>query len=629
MTAPQDPLGTFRVSRTDSGLWLAESDRSGPHAHPLGLIVSASQPPPGPALVLPFRPAVRDGMLAYVTEEDVGLPTLGPPGVAAAMSQLPSELTFMNLALILRRLDRIRQDGPAHLALAREIYQDAPVMQALGRFAAVEGHVLFSEQGLFALMAQAVIHCRPDSNHEFTREEWNRFKRVLLAAGGLLHDDAEMGEYEQDEPEEWLAYLTQNLLFNASANFGNGLARTWRMFGELAVDESATWTTPLDFSAVVAETGLTIAQQLAFAFALYATIGVDTDVIRITPDVWRSVCESVAADVPPDDLIAHMAATPDEMRAELTSDEAKRFDPNLRWASVPFMERPFLRLDDGHLLLVSPRGIESWPVDGVHYRLLRAAKRLDRKRGIQHFTSFAGELTEAATIELVEDAYRRAAEQHVGVGRVIRSRPLKGGGESTDILIAEDGDVVLIEVSSSRITAKTRLTGDHDALRDDLAKVVVKRVEQLDRTVQAILNDEIPEIPAASVERIFAVIANMEPMHWSPPLHAYLVREVPDLLQQPVVQTLQFLEIEDLEALMSVLGPGSLAHLLDRKIQEAGPDTDVQQWFHDSPLGPRPTQTAMVEDRSDRLLDEMVTQLGFDREELERLRSGPPDPTAG
>jgi hypothetical protein len=94
-------------------------------------------------------------MLAYVTEEDVGLPTLGPPGVAAAMSQLPSELTFMNLALILRRLDRIRQDGPAHLALAREIYQDAPVMQALGRFAAVEGHVLFSEQGLFALMAQA------------------------------------------------------------------------------------------------------------------------------------------------------------------------------------------------------------------------------------------------------------------------------------------------------------------------------------------------------------------------------------------------------------------------------------------------------------------------------------------
>ena len=625
MTAPQEPLGTFSVSLTDSGLWVAESDSSGP-PHPLGLIVSRpEQPPPGPALVLPFRPVVRDGMLAYVTEADVGLQTLGTAGVAEVMSRLPSELTFMNLALILRRLDRIRQDGPAHLALAREIYDDAPVMNELGRFAAVEGHVLFSEQGTFALMAQAIIHCRPDSNHMFTPDEWLGFKRVLLAAGGLLHDDAEMGEYEQDAPEEWLAYLTQNLLFNASANFGNGLARTWRMFGELAATESTDWTTPLHFPAVVDRTGLTITQQLAFAFALYATIGVDTDVIRIAPEIWRSVCERVAPAVPPDDLIAHMAATPDEMRAELTSDEAKRFDPNLRWASVPFMERPFLRLDDGHLLLLSPRGIESWPVDGVHYRLLRAAKTLDRKHGIQHFTSFAGELTEAATIELVEDAYHGAAETNVGVGHVIRARPLKGGGESTDMLIIEGGDVVLIEVSSSRITAETRLTGDHDALRKDLAKVVVKRVEQLDRTVNVILNDEIPEIPAASVQRIFPVIASMEPMHGSPPLHAFLRREVPDRLQQPIVQALQFLEIEDLEALMSVLGPGSLAHLLDRKIQEAGIDADVQRWFYDSPLAPRPKQTAMVEERSDRLLDEMVTQLGFDREELERLRNAPPD----
>ena len=47
-------------------------------------------------------------------------------------------------------------------------------------------------------------------------------------------------------------------------------------------------------------------------------------------------------------------------------------------------------------------GMESsGPYDGLHYRLLRAAMRLDRNRGIEHVTSFAGELTEAATIELV------------------------------------------------------------------------------------------------------------------------------------------------------------------------------------------------------------------------------------
>lgn len=613
----QDPLKTMRLSRTDSGLWIAQGDSSDP-PHALGLVVAQSDPPSGPTLVLPFRPVVRDGLMAYVSESELGLDTLGKAGIAEILSYLPSELTFMNLAMIMKRLDRIRVDSAAHLQLAREIYEDAPVMEALGRFSATEGHVIFSEQGLIALMAQAIIHCRPESNHEFTPEEWQGFKRVLLGAAGLLHDDADVGEYPEGRPDEWLGYITQNLLFNSSANLGNGLARTWRTFGELAADESRTWTTPLDFPAVLEETGLSITQQLTLAFSLYATIGIDTDVIAILPASWRGTCQQIAPRMSPDEVIAYMAATPAEMRAELTSDEAKRFDPELRWASVPFIERPFLRLEDGRIVLVSPRCIEGWPVDGIHYRLLRAATNLDPKNGAQHLTSFAGELTETVTVEMVEDAHERAAKNHPGVGRVTRARPMVGGGESTDILIVEGGDVVLIEVSSSRITASTRLTGDLGALRRDLRKVVVKRVKQLDRTVNAILSDEFADIPSSDVNRVFPVIASVEPMRWTPMLHAFLIQEVPGLLRQRGVQAVQFLEIEDLEALLSVLGPPSLARLLDRKIQEAGIDADVQQWFHDWPLAPRPTRPAIVDDRMDRLFHEMTRHLGFDTSTLER-----------
>lgn len=147
--------------------------------------------------------------------------------------------------------------------------------------------------------------------------------------------------------------------------------------------------------------------------------------------------------------------------------------------------------------------------------------------------------------------------------------------------------------------------------------MVVKRVHQLDRTINAVLANEIPNIPANEVKRIFPVIASMEPMHWTPMLHAYLLREVPGLLQQPGVQALQFLEIEDLEALMSVLGPDSLAHLLGRKIHEAGSDADVQQWFRDPTLAPRPTRAPIVEDRMNRLFDQMIAHLGFQIERSE------------
>ncbi len=226
--------------------------------------------------------------------------------------------------------------------------------------------------------------------------------------------------------------MTQNLLFNSTANFGSGLARTWRLFGELTVDERRQWNTPLDFHAVLEEVGLTIQEQLALAFGLYAVMGGenDNDLIAILPDAWRNVCNRVAPDRSPDDLIRHVAATPDQMRAELTGDAAMRFDPELRWASVPFIERPFLRLEDDRILLVSPRGIERWPVDGVHYRLLRAAIKLDPRTGAQHLTSFAGELAEATTVEMVEHAHEHAADTHLGVGRVMRAQPLASGGES-------------------------------------------------------------------------------------------------------------------------------------------------------------------------------------------------------
>lgn len=105
---------------------------------------------------------------------------------------------------------------------------------------------------------------------------------------------------------------------------------------------------------------------------------------------------------------------------------------------------------DDRLLLVSPRGIECWPTDGLHYRLLAAASARDPEHGAHRFTAFAGEVTEVSTIETLEDAHARAAKEHLHAGDVLPARPLRAGGESTDVFIREGKDVVVIEISSSR-----------------------------------------------------------------------------------------------------------------------------------------------------------------------------------
>src|SRR3954451_12764311 len=58
--SPEDILENRNLSRTPSGLWVAQDDPSGP-SHALGLVVAGAAPPAGPKLVLPFRPVVRDG----------------------------------------------------------------------------------------------------------------------------------------------------------------------------------------------------------------------------------------------------------------------------------------------------------------------------------------------------------------------------------------------------------------------------------------------------------------------------------------------------------------------------------------------------------------------------------------
>jgi hypothetical protein len=621
--ARDNPFAGMRVRQNESGVWIAEDDGSG-GGHLLGLVASAGPLPHAPTVIVPFAPKIRDGMGAYVTDAELGLNPLSRDEVVAVLGRMPSEVTVVCLAVLLSRVAQGRTDASVHLALAGELFGDAEVMGRLGAWCATPGHVIFSEQGLFGLLAQAVIHCRQDASAEFTAEEWLIFKRLVLASTSLLHDDPDeggFGDYSADRPEPALAYMTQNLLFNATSNFGSVLARTWRMFGELARDPSRRWKTSVDVDVLLSEIGLTLEQQLALAFSLYAGLGMDAGRVALLPSLWRSACERVDRDRDPDDIIKHISMTPEEMRAELTGEQAQRFDPDLRWASVPFIERPFLRLSDDRLLLVSPRGIEGWPTDGLHYRLLRAARVQDRRSGVQKFTAFAGELTEVSTIEMLEDAHTRAAEQYLGAGRVLPARGLRKGGESTDAFVRDAADVVVIEISSSRITAETRVTGDVVALQRDLEKVVVKRIRQLDRTISALRNDEFDDMPNAEIARIFPVVLNVEPMRWTPMLHAYLLREAPGLLQQAGVQPLQFIEIEDMEALMSVVGPRSLPSLLDQKIREAGIDADILQWFLDSSLAPRPDRPPIVTERLDRQFEAMIRSLGFDPALLDRWKA--------
>lgn len=602
----------------EEGLLIAEFDGSG-GAHLLGLVRAEGPPPVGPTLLLPVAPRVADtSLMAYATEPDLGFDRLSREQVTGALAALPLEPTVLLISLLLSWVAECRADAAHQLVIAERVFGDAGVMDRFREWCKEPDRVLFSEQALVALVAQAFVHCQAGGAfRELAPGEEIRSKRLLLAAPGLLHDDLDgddLGDPDTDGPERFLAYMTQNVLFNSVPNFGSSLARTWRMFGEMARDPDRAWKTPCDVDGLFDGMGMSLEQEMALAFALYAVLQRSPGAIAIKPETWRDACVKVAADRDPDELIECIARTPAEMREVLTGEDAQRFDPMLRWALVPLIEKPFVRLSDDRLLLISPRGIESWPADGVHYRLLMESRRRDRRNGVKRFTAFAGELTEASTIETIEDAHERAARELRAAGQVLGARPLREGStdESTDLFVRDGDSVVVIEISSSRITAETRFTGDIDALQKDMEKLVTYRIEQLDRTVNAIRSNAFADMPNAEIKIIYPVIINVEPIRWSPMLHAYLREKIPGLLRQDGVEQPQFIDVEDIEALMSVIGRRSLPDLLAQKFAEAGPDADITQWVRQSNLAPRTDHPAIVRERLTRLFDAMHRTVDFD-----------------
>ncbi len=163
------------------------------------------------------------------------------------------------------------------------------------------------------------------------------------------------------------------------------LARARTLYTNLAVDpvlRESEHDRPLD-DWMQHDYGFNNDEQLAFGFALSAMT-----------TTWNSWDESAGSQSHifgenVDDLFLklgwgeHREKALDLLSADrdwYNAEFSSRGDmlEHIAWEVRPFMQRPFLRLASGGLLLLSPRALASWVTDGFHYRLLDAAQRHQR-----------------------------------------------------------------------------------------------------------------------------------------------------------------------------------------------------------------------------------------------------------
>jgi hypothetical protein len=576
-------------------------------------------------LLIAERREVLPGVAAFATPEFVGQGRLEMDGLLDLIQRLPQETWLLAISALQARLWAIQADFDRNFDLATEVFSGTPAWPGIKAFLqnGTGVRVPFSEQGLTLLQWLVVIGgSEAPLKADLNRKEWGVLRSGLLAVAS--HVDVQGDRALGDEPEHWLYYLTQNFAFNAKPMISNAIGRTWRIYGclarELGEGDVPSYA-PID-AWFAKDYGLSLEQQLALGFGLHSHLGIAAaeehggrHPIAVDRGVFEDLFDRLGLTGSQRERAADLISAPlawfQDQVSRTTVDGAS-------WDQVPMMRRPFLRLDDGRYLLLTPRGLESWFSDGIFYRGLDCAHRRGEK-AVADYTAYVGHLTEAYVLQMTMSVHPEPRLPHVG--KVHGDKQFGSGVHSSDVTITYPNELALIEVSSRRLTVKSRRDGDPDALRMDLREIAGRRVGQLHRSIEAVKPRlagvrpalRYPEVAPERLARIWPLVVTAIPLTWTPQLGDFLKEENPGALERDDVESLDVLALEDFEALLAIVERTGrrLVDLLRAKREVAGSHADVRRWLSRDRATPNFGQPGYVSTAFDEACDEIQVALGF------------------
>jgi hypothetical protein len=518
---------------------------------------------------------------------------------------------MLHVAVLGARLEPVLRNPAAQWDLAQQFYGTRPeLLERYGNFR--RGHPnsgIFSPQPLTLLMRLLIDHARNEPIRDLDSTEFAVLQDAVLGAHSAL--ETALDALGFPSPEHVLAYELQAATFFRRPQFLEEMARH-REFRRLAVDDErlsgSSNRVPVD--EWLTASGVSPDDQWALGFGLSAMTHAFTDAIRP-----RGLREHV------DDLVKKLGlqSNPRELPVIAASREELRSrfgelgggDETLAWELRPFKETPFLRLVGGDLVLLAPPWLLSWLGEGFHYRALTYAQKIEGSEASAKYTRFAGEVVERYALDLAEAAIpppaRVLPEQRYGKG---------GGKRTSDIAVIWGHDVILFETHARRVAANAAVVGDARDATLEVSRLLVEKIDQVGQCIGALLTGdaELPDVTFGQVKRVWPVVVSVGHLMQTQHLWEY-VRGARDTaktapLDEPQVQPVQILDMEDFEKLMALVEAGEeLPVLLARKTGGAFRDRDFAAWLHGDRHAPSDKpRLSVLKERWDEMGD-LVLQL--------------------
>jgi hypothetical protein len=553
---------------------------------------------------------------------------------------VPFEIGMTMVAAISAKSFGLLGDQPRQIKFAERVFGDGPVFQRLRAFALREGPKahLFAEQHALILTRIMIEEARDEPlGRELTQLEAATIARALLGCSAIA--GAPLKQYAEDGGtlEEVMAILFQNGAYNSKNMLMGEMARVVELYDRIhhhpELLPSADKICPLD-EWMIEDYGFSVEEQLRIGFSLGAMTGGLAD-----GDEAGQV--SYLRQEQLDDLLIKLAMTDRRERFfDLVSGDRATFQREfaedghtveaVAWDRRALMRHPFLRCQNGGLLLLSPRTIQAWMGDGFYYRLLTSAQK--RAAGdplgkvSRQFTGYTGQLLEIYALELMRSVYPASSNPISGV-RVYGEQPYGPGGQmkTSDVAVHAGGtDLVLFELSGARVSANTLTSAVSESATWDVQKMIINKVLQLDKCINALrstdpktraqIPSKDPEVDMGKVRRIWPVVVTAGNVTQTAPLWQHVIDATKGKLAQPGVQALTLLHIEDYEALCYLIENGhGLIEVLRAKTQPQFAQRELAIWLRDDPFAPKNIsgRPKLVEDAWHGALDRLMAAIDF------------------
>jgi hypothetical protein len=547
-------------------------------------VISITQTPSG--LTVPASavsgPAPIDAMSVYLTSTNVIERALSDAELDQQLKSATDEHFVMEAATWLAQLEH-------HGSLDVDLQLDAAakmfVEPALTRVQNLirSGYRLLAPQILLAVIKAALLVSPPGIPARADNNGPNPFTFAMLGMADRLGiQPDESGEQWGSYPADISLEVARNQSFNADHNFGALLARYQRLWHDLP-SQLAGEPGAVDIQGVFEQvTGVAMDDLLLVGAPVIGAAnqgrvrferGYFYD-LPLSQDKLDAVFELLAPD----------KAT---MRTLLRQEsQASGFD----WSYTAFRRFPMLRADNGDLILLSPVFLQERITGGAAYWTLHDHFLKQSTAAVDQFRSFHGRIVERYARESIERIFpelpgsARRVWYEDDMQQVWSSKRAKVS--VCDIAVDYGWAWVCIEVVSGRLTQKSLTAGTAADFDQDVAKLVEKKVKQLDATIRHLdrAEEKLTGRPKAPGRKIFPVIL----VAYGFPVNPITMSEIHEriaragLLQGPHVGRLEIIDLDELEQVEALAESGGppLATLLADKQTASLYRTALNQYLH-------------------------------------------------